>query len=178
MSVQFSQGCGIVIITLGAHGCYGASADESRLRKLLGNAYPVHPTQTRPAFAGHRVFIPAFACEGTVNSVGAGDSFLAGVVAALCHYSAPTLDTPLDLAHLLRIGTPACVSRRNTMHGFIESSKRHLLIATGAASSCFKVDSAKSSCPPLPVLLKRMEELKSRPLDSARLLCSVGRNQP
>ena len=99
------QGCGIVVITLGAHGCYGASADESRLRNLLMNAYP---SGSRPALGGQRVLIPAFACEGTVNSVGAGDSFLAGIVAALCHYSSPTCDAdgpPLDLAQLLRIGT-------------------------------------------------------------------------
>lgn len=52
-----------------------------------------------------------------------------------------------------------------------------LIGATGAASSCFKIDSAKSSCPPLPVLLRRMRELKSLPLDSARLLSTVGRLQ-
>ena len=105
------QGCGIAIITLGAHGCYGASADESRLRKLLGDAYPHHVSNS---FARQRVLIPAYACEGSVNSVGAGDSFLAGIVAALCHYSAHSCDrtsgqsdqggSPLDLAQLLRIG--------------------------------------------------------------------------
>lgn len=102
------QGCGIVVITLGPHGCFGASADETRLQKLLGDAYP---NCTQSVFAGQRVLVPAFACEGTVNSVGAGDSFLAGVVAALCYYSEVRDSAPpdqcapvLDLAQLLRIG--------------------------------------------------------------------------
>ena len=111
-----TQGCGIVIITLGAHGCYGASADEGRLQKLLKNAYP-RQCASRTAFASQRVLIPAYACEGAVNSVGAGDSFLAGVIAALCYYSTHTCGRVggssdqcaeggmLDLALLLRIGT-------------------------------------------------------------------------
>lgn len=106
------QGCGIVVITLGAHGCYGASADESRLRRRLKNAYP---SGNRPALGGQRALVPAYACKGTVNSVGAGDSFLAGIVAALCYYSTPTCDVdspPLDLAQLLRIGTSPCVCAR------------------------------------------------------------------
>lgn len=54
------------MITLGAHGCYGASADESRLRRLLRDASP------RGGLAGiadKRVLVPAFECKGEVNSV-------------------------------------------------------------------------------------------------------------
>ena len=180
------QGCGIAIITLGAHGCYGASADESRLRKLLGDAYPRHFSN---AFASQRVLIPAYACEGSVNSVGAGDSFLAGIVAALCHYSARTCDntsgrsdqggSALDLAQLLRIGKFSChatVLQWQLQNNYNLSERLQaitsIVCGTGAASSCFKVDSAKDGCPPLPQLLERMGQLDLLPVDSARLTTS------
>ena len=76
------RGAGIVLITLGANGAYAAStADEARLRRLLRHACP--PELSAIARQRGRL-VPAFAPLGAVNSVGAGDSFLAGVVAALC----------------------------------------------------------------------------------------------
>jgi hypothetical protein len=103
------------------------------------------------AFAAWLFGVRNFECGRVwlcVSQVGAGDSFLAGVVAALCHFSSsgcssPPEERPLSLSRLLQVG---------------------------AASSMFKVDTGRSGgCPTITVLLEQIKELTPLPLDSARL---------
>lgn len=102
-----ARGAGIVLITLGSNGCYGAvTADEGHLRQLLRAGCPANLT----AVIGRRQLVPAFATQGEVNSVGAGDAFLAGFLAALCHFSGDDQVIP-SLLDLLRAGCAAALYR-------------------------------------------------------------------
>jgi len=86
------RGAGLVLITLGPRGAYGAAGDAATLRRALGRACPADVSK----LAGASCFRAAFAVDGRVNSVGAGDAFLAGCVAALLG-GAADLPTILDL---------------------------------------------------------------------------------
>lgn len=85
----------------------------------------------------------------------------------------------------LRWILPCCselVSSSDTFRVAVVASQHNLserlqaitsfVCGTGAASSCFKVDSAKDGCPPLPQLLERMSQLDQLPVDLARLTTS------
>ena len=79
---------------------------------------------------------------GPVNSVGAGDSFLAGVIAGLCHFSETGADRT-TLAELLRCG---------------------------AASSLHRVDTGRDGrCPGLPELVRETGSLETLPLGNDSL---------
>jgi sugar/nucleoside kinase (ribokinase family) len=86
--------------------------------------------------------VPAYQTIGSVNSVGAGDSFLAGVIAALCHFSETGADGT-SLAELLRCG---------------------------AASSLHRVDTGRAGkCPELSALVGELMGLETLPLGNAAL---------
>ena len=59
----------------------------------------------------------AFACRGSVDSVGAGDSFLAGVVAAFCFYASanarPSVPPP-TLERILELGMASALWKVDT----------------------------------------------------------------
>ena len=129
------KGIGIVLITLGENGAFGASCDEARLRTLLRQSCPTDLS----ALAGHRALVPAYAPLGAVNSVGAGDCFLAGVLAALCHFSSVLPD---------QIGDSSSTPSLET------------ILRCGCASSLYRVDTGRisSSSPVFPVLLHEVLE--------------------
>ena len=135
-------GVGIVLITLGASGAFGACCtDEATLRAQLRQAAPPDLS----GIAGRRAHVPSFRARGQINSVGAGDCFLAGVVAALCHFSEG--ERASSLPELLRCG---------------------------AASALFRVDTARTECPSVGGLLAALDELEELPLENS-LLASLPR---
>jgi sugar/nucleoside kinase (ribokinase family)/predicted kinase len=148
-----ARGAAIVCITMGAQGVYGATADATKLRVALGRACPKDVS----ALASQRLRCDAFLPCGHVNSVGAGDAFLAGVVAALCFYSSPSSSPtpsskepaaaqPLSLKHVLRIGL---------------------------ASALYRVDTARPVCPPLSELIQTLDGLETlSPTNRALLAAS------
>ena len=102
------RGAGVVLITLGPRGCYGAAADAATLRRTLGRACP----RNVDGLAGKAAFAAAYAVEGSVNSVGAGDAFLGGCVAALL------LDAgDGDLGRILDLGLASACFRVDTAKG-------------------------------------------------------------
>jgi len=110
------QGLAIVAITLGAEGCFlKINSDHAVLHRNLGRfANPFLDN------AGEFVFQKAFEAEGSINATGAGDSFTAGMLAAL-H------DTEW-------ISSNVSPSRTGL----------DLLARAGAASSLWQIDTAKS----------------------------------
>ncbi len=84
-----AQGLGIVVITLGSNGVYLATADAARLREV-----PL----ASPAWAGQRVFVPAFRVDGPLNTTGAGDTFTAGILTGMCQ-GITSLREVAELAH-------------------------------------------------------------------------------
>ena len=125
------RGAGLVLVTLGPRGCFGAAGDEARLRHTLGRACP----RRLEGIAGRAAFRRAFAVEGTVDSVGAGDAFLAGAVAAL-----------------LRAADDAEAAA--TLEGLLDAA---------LASACFRVDTARGDAPDVGALLARAAAMPRLP---------------
>jgi sugar/nucleoside kinase (ribokinase family) len=84
-----AQGLAIVVITLGSNGVYLATADAARLSTV-----PL----ASPAWAGQRVYVPAYRVDGPVNTTGAGDTFTAGILTGMCQGVA-SLREVAELAH-------------------------------------------------------------------------------
>ena len=85
----------------------------------------------------------AFACGGDVDTVGAGDSFLAGVMAALCYYAAPPhQSTPATGGGNTRASTggTGCTGGAGGTGG--PPTLEHIL-EVGMASALWKVDTAR-----------------------------------
>ena len=70
------RGCGVVLFTLGPLGAFAMTNDEPTLRRTLGRLN--HGLQ--PSHVSRRA---AFKAHGAIDTVGAGDAFLAGAVASL-----------------------------------------------------------------------------------------------
>ena len=159
------QGVGLVLITLGANGAYGACCqDETRLRTLLRQSCPADMSK----LLGCSLLVPAFEALGEVNSVGAGDSFLAGVVAALCHFS--TYGRALsDASQLCADGQTA-----GGPTGVPASYSLAEILRCGCASAVYRVDGGRGDCPVLPALLGELRMgvhgmLEELPLANAAL---------
>ena len=103
--------------------------DENVLR--FGRACP----RRLEGIAGRAAFRRAFAVEGTVDSVGAGDAFLAGAVAAL-----------------LRAADDAEAAA--TLEGLLDAA---------LASACFRVDTARGDAPDVGALLARAAAMPRLP---------------
>ena len=82
------RGCGVVLFTLGPLGAFAMTNDEPTLRRTLGRIE--HGLQ--PSHVSRRA---AFKAAGAIDTVGAGDAFLAGAVASLL--SGGDLDRVLDV---------------------------------------------------------------------------------
>jgi sugar/nucleoside kinase (ribokinase family) len=82
------RGCGVVLFTLGPLGAFAMTNDEPTLRRTLGRLK--HGLQ--PSHVSRRA---AFKANGAIDTVGAGDAFLAGAVASLL--SGGDLDRVLDV---------------------------------------------------------------------------------
>ena len=98
------RGCGVVLLTLGPIGAFAATNDAETLKRTLGRIqHGLAPSATSQR--------AAFKAGGAIDTVGAGDAFLAGAVASLL--AGGDLDRVLDVglaAALWRVDT----SRRST----------------------------------------------------------------
>ena len=98
------RGCGVVLLTLGPIGAFAATNDAETLKRTLGRIQH----GLAPSATSRRA---AFKAGGAIDTVGAGDAFLAGAVASLL--AGGDLDRVLDVglaAALWRVDT----SRRST----------------------------------------------------------------
>ncbi|MDO5112684.1 MAG: carbohydrate kinase family protein [Clostridia bacterium] len=74
------MGAAVAVIKCGALGFYAKTADAAAFeQKRFGRATP----QNVPAWAAHAAFSPVFCVENVVSATGAGDSSIAGFIAAL-----------------------------------------------------------------------------------------------
>jgi sugar/nucleoside kinase (ribokinase family)/predicted kinase len=82
------RGCGVVLFTLGPLGAFAMTNDEPTLRRTLGRI----EHGLAPSHVSRRA---AFKADGAIDTVGAGDAFLAGAVASLL--AGGDLDRVLDV---------------------------------------------------------------------------------
>ena len=96
-----SRGVGVVAITLGAAGAYVAvSPDAARLQRS-----PRLAAAARRWGAAEDALLPAAPTEGTINANGAGDAFVAGLLAAMLW------SEPLRLTDALRLALESARQR-------------------------------------------------------------------
>jgi sugar/nucleoside kinase (ribokinase family) len=86
------EGLPIVIITLGPNGVFICTGDEVALRNV-----PLAPADLS-SWANQRLFVPACAVDGPVNTTGAGDTFTASILVGMCQ-QVGTLEEIAKLAH-------------------------------------------------------------------------------
>ena len=91
-------GVGLVAITLGRAGAYVAFGGEGATRRQGGGAFAAAAAGWRP---GECVRLPALPVAGEVNANGAGDAFVAGLLAALLWRG--TDGEPLTLEQAARV---------------------------------------------------------------------------
>ncbi|KAJ8905934.1 hypothetical protein NDN08_002435 [Rhodosorus marinus] len=124
-----SRGAGVVSISIGAHGAYLATnADPDTVGKLSeGNL--------KGTSAGLRVFRGPYMPEGTINSTGAGDAFVAGALAY----------------------TVSCLQRNTALDP-------NLLLDYALISACLHIDAARSvpTYEELSVILSQTPRLPSK----------------
>ncbi|MHB9024143.1 MAG: carbohydrate kinase family protein [Armatimonadota bacterium] len=85
-------GVPIVVITLGANGAFLCTGDAETLRSA-----PLAPADLA-GWADQRLYIPSFQVDGPINTAGAGDAFIAGILTGMC-YQLPSLGEIVTLAH-------------------------------------------------------------------------------
>ena len=109
------RGCGVVLLTLGPRGAFAATNDAETLKRTLGRI----PHGLAPAATSRRA---AFKAGGAIDTVGAGDAFLAGALASLL--AGGDLDRVLDVglaAALWRVDTSrsSAPPRREALEGLL-----------------------------------------------------------
>lgn len=96
-------GVALIAITLGPRGAFLSTHPNSHLLEKNIPCFPYLPKDTQ-------VFRPNFQTIGTINGVGAGDTFTAGILAMLIYQKQRQYST-LDLELLTDVGLAAAMQR-------------------------------------------------------------------
>eukprot|EP00871_Galdieria_phlegrea_P004771 jgi/Galph1/5295/GphlegSOOS_G3956.1 len=97
------QGVALVAITLGARGAFLSTHSQSEILSRNIPCFPYLPINTQ-------VFRPSFQSQGTIQGVGAGDTFTAGILAMLI-YQRQKNSQELSLELLTDVGLIAALQR-------------------------------------------------------------------
>ena len=179
-----ARGAACVFITLGPNGAFGATASAEVLReRFQKQASPSASSSGSSAdscsfpygdlatIANQRVRCDAFEPLGAINSVGAGDTFFAGIMGALWYYfgAHPAMDGNQAAGSGGSAskegpgaeGGDGVVRQALQQRGDERAAGVTLehILKVGMASALWRVDTGRGDCPPLPELIDQLPSL-------------------